>query len=426
MAVVTDAETVKHICIKDFDHFVDRRPTAVSGGKDVYTNEFLTAAEGSHWKGIRSVLSPTFSSGKMKHMFPMIMRKANELNAKLCQETSKEKTIFDMNHYCGRFTVDVVASCAFGFEINAINEDNVEFVDKLAEASKFDMLFFLKFIIAPIFPTLVNTFDLSVWKPFRYHKQILEKSIQTRKETEQLGVYGDFLDLILEAQAATNKTNEKLSREVISEDTVIASSVIFLIAGFNTVKDNLVILLHLLAANPTEQQTLRKEIQDIIEENGSLNYQSVMEAKFLEACVSEMQRIVPTNGGPIERKCTKNYIIPGTKKSIEKNILVQIPIWSLHHDERYWSDPSTFNPENFMSPNKQNIVTGSFLPFGLGPRNCIAQRFALMEVKIMVARLVQQFQLSLAPGREELKLKKGPIMSLDDTMPIVLTPLVEE
>ncbi|CAL4124077.1 unnamed protein product, partial [Meganyctiphanes norvegica] len=62
IALVTEAETVKNICIKDFDHFVDRRTTAVSGGKDDYSNDFLTVAEGSHWKGIRNVLSPTFSS----------------------------------------------------------------------------------------------------------------------------------------------------------------------------------------------------------------------------------------------------------------------------------------------------------------------------------------------------------------------------
>ncbi|CAL4062457.1 unnamed protein product, partial [Meganyctiphanes norvegica] len=212
----------------------------------------------------------------------------------------------------------------------------------------------------------------------------------------------------------------------ISDKTVIASSVIFLLAGFDTVKNSLVVLLHLLAANPSVQQKLRQEIQDNVDKDGTLTYQSLMEAKYLDACVSETQRMVPAVGVFLERKCTKNYMVPGTEMLIEKNILVQFSVWNLHRDERYWSDPNTFNPDNFMPPNKKNVVMGSFLPFGIGPRNCIAQRFALMELKILTARMLQEFQLSVVPGREELEMKKGPILRPGDTMPIVLTPLREE
>ncbi|CAL4058794.1 unnamed protein product, partial [Meganyctiphanes norvegica] len=136
----------------------------------------------------------------------------------------------------------------------------------------------------------------------------------------------------------------------------------------------------------------------------------------------ETQRMYPV-GNLLERKCTKEYLLPGTNIKLEKNRMVQIPVWSLQNDERFWKEPKKFNPDRFLPENKGDIVQGTFLPFGLGPRNCIAMRFAQMELKIAVARLVQEFQLSLAPGREELGLKKGPVMRPLDTMPLVLTPV---
>ncbi|CAL4111727.1 unnamed protein product, partial [Meganyctiphanes norvegica] len=103
--IITDPEVVKSVMIKDFDHFVDRRSFKIDG-KDKYANEMLTAAEGSHWKGIRSVLSPTFSSGKMKNMFPMVMGKTDVLMKKLHKITGNCETVVDMKNYIGRLTVD--------------------------------------------------------------------------------------------------------------------------------------------------------------------------------------------------------------------------------------------------------------------------------------------------------------------------------
>ena len=71
------------------------------------------------------------------------------------------------------------------------------------------------------------------------------------------------------------------------------------------------------------------------------------------------------------RKCNKPFLVPDTKCVIEPGITINIPVYSLHHDEKYFPDPYTFDPERFGEGN--TIHRGTFLPFGDGPRICIGR-----------------------------------------------------
>ena len=70
--VVRDLELAKNIMIKDFDHFVDRRKIAVSRKSNKYFMDMLTVLEGEKWKTMRNILSPVFTSGKLRNMMPII------------------------------------------------------------------------------------------------------------------------------------------------------------------------------------------------------------------------------------------------------------------------------------------------------------------------------------------------------------------
>ncbi|CAL4141423.1 unnamed protein product, partial [Meganyctiphanes norvegica] len=416
--IITDPEVVKSVTIKDFDHFVDRRQFKIDG-KDKYANEMLTAAEGSHWKGIRSVLSPTFSSGKMKNMFPMVMGKADILMKKLHKITGNSETEVDMKNYIGRLTVDVIGTCAFGFESNCIEDETAEFEKKLAKASDQGATFIVEFLGLLLLPTKVSDFlNIGFFSRWRYFKDLLIHTIEQRRNSKLKR--GDFVDLLLEAQAAQAEPGS--TKHELSEDAMHGAAIIFLLAGYDTVLNTLVFAAHQIAQHPEEQEKLRKELYEIVDEYGSLNYQNIMEAKYLDALINETQRMYPL-AHILERKCTKEYLLPGKNIKLKKNSMVQIPVYSLHNDESYWKEPRKFNPDRFLPENKGDIVPGTFMPFGLGPRNCIAMRFAQMELKIAIARLVQEFQLSLAPGREEMGMKKGPLLRPMDTMPLVLTPV---
>lgn len=99
-----------------------------------------------------------------------------------------------------------------------------------------------------------------------------------------------------------------------------------------------------------------------------------------------------------DRICTKSYTIepkrPGEHPvQIEPGQLVWLPVFGIHRDEKYYPNPTKFDPERFSDENKKNIDPYTFLSFGVGPRNCIGSRFALMEIKTVLFHILRRFEL---------------------------------
>lgn len=119
-----------------------------------------------------------------------------------------------------------------------------------------------------------------------------------------------------------------------------------------------------------------------------------------------------------DRKCTKTYTIE-PKSPEEKPLIVEegttiwIPIYPIQRDPDYWPEPEKFDPERFNDENrKENIIPYSFLAFGVGPRNCIGSRFALMEVKTLFFKLLSKLEINVC--------EQTPIpMKINKTSPMI-------
>lgn len=169
-------------------------------------------------------------------------------------------------------------------------------------------------------------------------------------------------------------------------------------------------LAHELAINPDVQKKLQEEIElNCVNEEGKfqVDYESILKMKYLDMVISECLRKWPP-AMITERLCTSNYILMGDNEAveIEKDISIWVPVYCLHHDPKYFSDPEKFDPERFNDENKDNIVPFSYLPFGAGPRNCIGSRFALLEIKALFAHLLHKFDIVVVEKTQvPLKLK---------------------
>lgn len=96
------------------------------------------------------------------------------------------------------------------------------------------------------------------------------------------------------------------------------------------------------------------------------------------------------------RIAANDYKIPDTDLVIEKDTLTFIPVYSIHHAPSLYANPDKFDPERFTEENKQDRHPMAYLPFGEGPRNCIGLRFGLMQTRIGLIRLMQNFKFSPA------------------------------
>lgn len=184
-------------------------------------------------------------------------------------------------------------------------------------------------------------------------------------------------------------------------------------AGFSTVSLTLSFATHAIAVHPHIQEKLFDEIQETKEKlNGKpLTYEVLQKMKYLDMIMSETLRKwsqVPSS----DRYVNKPYVIEnynGHKVQLNVGDAIQYPIHALHMDPKYFPNPTEFDPERFSDENKHNIIPGTYYPFGVGPRSCIASRFALMECKAVLYHLVSEFHVEKCDKTQHpLKIRKSP------------------
>jgi cytochrome P450 family 3 subfamily A len=97
--------------------------------------------------------------------------------------------------------------------------------------------------------------------------------------------------------------------------------------------------------------------------------------------------------------------------------LIQISIYAVQHSEEFFPKPEEFMPQRFMPENREKIIPYSYIPFAVGPRNCIAMRFALMEMKVCIAKIVRNFKLFKSPKTDApLKFSNSTHMCKSDNV----------
>ncbi|KAK3870708.1 hypothetical protein Pcinc_024089 [Petrolisthes cinctipes] len=420
---VGNTELMKHIFVKDFDHFTDRRTFEFYSERDKLISEMLSVKNGKEWKVLRSIMSPIFSSGKIKSMFSLVTQVADTLVTYSLEQASKQPHVEIKDNF-GRFTMDTIATCAFGINCNSFANKNAEFAKNADDFFTYGPLKIFKLIIAMFFPKMFKIFNFSFNGPeLDFFKNVADQTLSIRKTGNKRG---DFLDLLLEERTFDNKENST-NKQALSDRSIVSQSILFLVAGYDTTASTLSFCSYELAKNPREQQRLRNELIDVMKENnGELTYQGIMEAKLLNACLNESLRMYPPLS-TAERVCVKPYQLPGTNIHLKPGDIVQLPIWCVQHDPKYWPEPDTFRPDRFMPENKNQIHSYTHMPFGMGPRNCIAMRFALMEAKVALAKMVLAAEMSLANKDEELKLVTGGgVMRPKNGIKLILRPINQQ
>lgn len=155
-----------------------------------------------------------------------------------------------------------------------------------------------------------------------------------------------------------------------------------------------------IAKYPKVQEKLRKEILSIRNKEGTYDYDSVTDLKYLEQTIYETLRLHPVLVSHV-RECTADFDInlPNNQKfTIRKGISVNLPIYNISRDEEYYDNPEEFNPDRFNDENggiKHYRDKCVLFPFGDGPRICLGQRFAMTQMKCCVAYLLTNFEISL-------------------------------
>lgn len=393
-----DVEFIKQVTIKDFDYFEDHQAFIDSSADSLFGNS-LFLLEGKKWRDMRATLSPAFTGSKMRNMFELVLECADDMSKHLLSEAKQGKPVrWEMKEMCSRFTSDVIASCAFGLKVNSMKDPSNEFFTMGTSNLNFAKTkVAVRLVLLRVMPQLMKSMGFELF-PTNVKKFFKSMVLDTMKEREEKDIIRhDMINILMQVRKGNLNHNEEDNnapdagfattqeshigkiqvKRSWTDDEIIAQCFLFFAAGFDTASTLISFLMYELALNQNIQQKLYEEIREVNENlNGSrLSYDTLPKLKYLDQVISETLRKWPpalfTN-----RVCTKDYNcdIEGYERFIiEKGKAVWIPIISIHRDPNYYPEPEKFDPERFNDENKHNINPAAFLPFGVGPRNCIGK-----------------------------------------------------
>uniref|UniRef100_A0A8D0G8C5 Cytochrome P450 3A n=1 Tax=Sphenodon punctatus TaxID=8508 RepID=A0A8D0G8C5_SPHPU len=344
---ILDAKIIKSVLVKDcYTTFTNRRRLELAGVLETA----VSLAMDEQWKRIRTVLSPTFTSGKLKEMFPIIKHYAEALMKNIEQKLDTDESI-NVKEVFGAYRMDVVTSTSFGVNIDSMNNPKDPFVKeikKLVKFRSFDPLFVLIFVFPFVIPVLkkmnVNIFPKAA---IEFFTTAVAKMKATRLK-EGRGVSGILL--VVEPGVAS-----------LTDAEILAQAFIFIFAGYEPTSNSLSYIAYNLAIHPDVQQKLQEEVDSILPNKAPLTYDALMQMEYLDMIINETQRLYPL-GGRIERVCKQDVEINGV--NIPKGTVVMIPPYNLHRDPEYWPEPEEFRPERYR------IRTDLECPKYEGPRLC--------------------------------------------------------
>ncbi|XP_073959253.1 cytochrome P450 6B6-like [Choristoneura fumiferana] len=406
--ILRDPELIKHVLITDFHCFYPRGFNMLKEKHKMLMNLFM--ADGDVWKLLRQRLTPAFTSGKLKAMFPLIVEKAEDLKSIAAEAAESGKEV-DVRDLMARFATDFIGTCAFGIDANSMHDEDSSFrqLGKRIMTPSFRVIIvnILK-ILAPKLFTFIKPFPAEIEEPLLYLVRKIMKERHYKPSSRN-----DFIDLMLDLQQKGKMVGESIEHknpdgtpqmaELELDDEIIASQVfIFFVAGFETSSSTTSYTLHQLAYHPVIQKKCQDEIDEVLSRyDNKLCFEAVREMKYLNMAFNESMRKFPSVGF-LMRSAAKKYTFPGTDLTIDKDVSVIIPSQALQTDDKYFKNPEEFNPDRFHPDNVNDITNHVFMPFGEGPRACIGERLGLMQSMAGLAAVLSEF--TVAPSTNSLKI----------------------
>ncbi|CAF1403825.1 unnamed protein product [Adineta ricciae] len=387
--LLSDPDLLRKVLIKDSHVFMNRRTLDGAGG---ILEHGLTSLKDEHWKNARSIVSPTFSTAKLKSMFGL-MNEVSEIYKKRLLEYADKQETFDIKQLNGEFTLDNITTCLFGVQTNSLEEENGALIDHLKKFFSFSLanLFLLIFFISPRLARRLgnNGYSVIPRDTIRYLTNLMNQILDRRRQ--HLERRNDFIQLLIdrEEQVKHEEQQFETNKKSLSNNEILGQAAVFLVAGYETTSVLMSFFFYVMATHPQIQEKVYDEIQQVIP-NNEVTYEKLSELHYLDMVISETLRMYPPFTR-FERVASTDYQLGDYR--IPKGIVISVPVYPIHHDPQVWPEPEKFIPERFSTEEKGKRDAMSYLPFGDGPRNCVGMRFALLETKLGIVKALRVVEI---------------------------------
>uniref|UniRef100_A0A2M4ASZ7 Putative cytochrome n=1 Tax=Anopheles triannulatus TaxID=58253 RepID=A0A2M4ASZ7_9DIPT len=362
----------------------------------------LLISSGSKWQSHRKVITPSFHF-KILDQFVEIFDQQGVTLIDILHLFAKSGETFDIFPLVTLYALDVISESAMGTKVNAQINSESEYVKAVKEITNLIQFRFYDFLLRYDFFFHLSANRRKQLKALAIlHGYTDSVIIARRKELSKrlMTAAGDalqandddvgskkrmaFLDLLLQSTIDGRPLTDLEIREEV--DT-------FMFEGHDTTTSALSFLFYSLAHNPHVQQKVFDEVRSVIGDDRSISITmaKLNEMHYLELVIKETLRLYPSVP-MFGRKMMENTEINGKIIPSGANVIV-MPFF-LGRNPKYFPDPLVFDPERFnVETSAEKTNPYQYIPFSAGPRNCIGQKFAMLEIKSVVSKVVRQYEL---------------------------------
>ncbi|XP_039304610.1 cytochrome P450 4C1 [Solenopsis invicta] len=394
----------------------------------------LLTSGGSKWQSRRKILTPAFHFNILQQFVEILIKEGENMTRSL---KNAECTVTkDLLPFISEHTLNAICETAMGISMQekdlfqqkyrkAVLRMGELFIYRLMRPWLWvDWMFSLLPVgreQAKVLKTLHSFTEKIIAERKDYHKQTngqYLKNLNTKvyeDDAETIGIRKKrlaLLDILIQASQNDTLSDSDIKEEV---DT-------FMFEGHDTTATGIFFILSLLAEHKDIQDCVRKEVNAIMQESeGKLTMKSLQDMQYLERCIKEGLRLYPSvyfiSRITSEETQLKSYLIPA-------GTAMHLHIYGVHRDPNFWPNPEIFDPDRFLPENIRNRHPYSYIPFSAGPRNCIGQRFALLELKAIIAPLVHNFYLEPVDYLKDIRIGVDLVLRPLDPHHLKFIPII--
>lgn len=392
LTLVSSRELVHELC--DEHRFDKRIHATLKNIRDFAGDGLFTArTEEPNWSRAHRILMPAFGPLGMRGMFDQMLDIADQML--LRWERFGQDHVIEVTEDMTRLTLDTIALCAFDYRFNSFYQQGMHpfvgaMVEALAEAGARDRR-----------PDLANRLMLRRRRQYeddlRLMREVAESLIAERRRDPDAAGKKDLLGLMLQGRDPT-------TGEGLSDENIRYQMVTFLIAGHETTSGLLSFVMYFLCRNPRVLAKARALVDEVLGDELP-RVEDLGRLRYIEQILMESLRIWPT-APAFALKPLHDTVIGGRYAVTPRDtLMVLTPM--LHRDTSVWgNDVEEFRPERFDPGLMEKLPPNAWKPFGNGQRACIGRPFAMQEATLVVAMVLQRFDLIEADPGYQLKVKE--------------------
>ncbi|CAB3369782.1 Hypothetical predicted protein [Cloeon dipterum] len=362
----------------------------------------LLTSTGSKWHSRRKLLTPAFHFKILEQFVPVFAENTailvEILKKKIKSNNSAPVNIVPLVTHCA---LDIICETAMGTSVHAQTDSESEYVSAMYEITDLIVYRMLRPWLHPDFIHDMTPTGRNFKRCLKTLHGFTNNVIQERKEEfrrrkasgepthdgDDIGMKKRtaFLDLLLEMSEGKGEFSDEDIREEV--DT-------FMFEGHDTTAMAMSWGLYYLGCNPDVQQKCVEELEEIFgDDNRAPTYTDLSQMKYLERVIKETLRLRPSVF-MIGRQVTTDLKFDGF--SFPKGTGIYLHIISIHQNPKLYPNPEKFDPDRFLPENALGRHPYAYIPFSAGPRNCIGQKFAMLEQKSLLSTLLRNFKLKTA------------------------------